>query len=83
MKKLAFLDLSNNLIEQVPQDVRSCLPCDSMMILKLYGNPVTDYRKRVVSAMPRLEELDRIKVVQAERLAYKGVVKVDLEKLLE
>ena len=32
--------------------------------------------------MPKLEEFDRIKVVQAERMAYKGLVKVDVEKLL-
>ena len=30
-----------------------------------------------------LEELDRIKVIQAERLAYKGLIKIDVNKLLE
>ena len=34
LKKLAFLDLSNNLIEEVPE-VKSCLPCENLMILKL------------------------------------------------
>jgi Leucine-rich repeat (LRR) protein len=64
LKRLAFLDLSNNLIEEVPE-VKQCLPCDNMMILKLHGNPMetVSYRKRVVLAMPKLEELDRIKVV--------------------
>jgi len=64
LKRLAFLDLSNNLIKEVPE-VKQCLPCDNMMILKLHGNPMetVSYRKRVVLAMPKLEELDRIKVV--------------------
>ena len=39
LRRLAFLDLSNNLIEDLP-DVKSCLPCESMMILKLHGNPM-------------------------------------------
>ena len=33
--------------------------------------------------MPKLEELDRLKVVQAERLFYRGLIKLDLDKLLE
>lgn len=55
------------------------------MILKLQGNPVDSatYRKPIVLAMSKLEELDRIKVVQAERLSYRGVIKVDVEKLLD
>ena len=84
LRRLAFLDLSNNLIEDLP-DVKSCLPCESMMILKLHGNPMesNSYRKRIVLAMPKLEELDRLKVVQAERLFYRGLIKLDLDKLLE
>lgn len=39
LKKLAYLDLSNNLIEELPKDLKNHLPCDSMMILKLQGNP--------------------------------------------
>jgi Leucine-rich repeat (LRR) protein len=79
LRRLAFLDLSGNLIEEVPE-IKTCLPCENLMILKLHGNPMDTltYRKRVVLAMPKLEELDRIKVVQAERLAYRGVVKVDV-----
>ena len=84
LKRLAFLDLSNNLIEELPE-VRSCLPCENMMILKLHGNPLesNSYRKRIVLAMPKLEELDRTKVVQAERLFYRGLIKIDIDKLLE
>ena len=81
LKKLAFLDLSHNLIEEIP-DV-SELPGENMMILKLSGNPVKDYRKRVVLHMPRLEELDRVKVIEAERLAYRGLIKIDVDKMLE
>jgi hypothetical protein len=32
---------------------------------------------------PRLEELDRIKVLEAERLAYRGLIKLDVEQLVE
>jgi Leucine-rich repeat (LRR) protein len=45
LKKLAFLDLSNNIIEDIDP---SSLPADNLMILKLHGNPVSDYRKPVV-----------------------------------
>jgi hypothetical protein len=51
------------------------------------GNPCIkakkDYRKQVVLYLNLLEELDKIKVIQAERLAYKGLVKVDVNKLIE
>jgi hypothetical protein len=55
------------------------------MILKLQGNPVDSktYRKRAVLHCERLEELDRIKVVAAERMAYRGLIKIDVEKLIE
>jgi hypothetical protein len=55
------------------------------MILKLHGNPVKDdvYRKPLVLHCEGLEELDRVKVVQAERLAYRGLIKIDVAKLLE
>jgi Leucine-rich repeat (LRR) protein len=38
LKKLAFLNLSNNLIEEIP-DPRE-IPHENLMILKLNGNPV-------------------------------------------
>ena len=68
LKKLAYLDLSNNLIEDLPADLNSSLPCESLMIMKLSGNPIPQenlpqIRKQIVLAMPKLEELDRIKVV--------------------
>lgn len=56
------------------------------MVLKLSGNPCEkkpDYRKSLVMYLDHLEELDGIKVIQAERLAYKGLVKVDVQKLLD
>ena len=37
----------------------------------------------MVMGLERLEDLDRVKVVQAERMAYKGLIKIDVEKLLE
>jgi len=53
------------------------------MILKLFGNPVKDYRRRVVMHLPKLEELDRVKVIEAERLAYRGLIKIDVDKMVE
>lgn len=58
------------------------------MILKLNGNPCVkdkkDYRKILVVNLSLLEELDKIKVIQAERLCYQGLVKgVNIEELLE
>lgn len=35
LKKLAYLDLSNNMIEEIPKDLQKHLPCDSLMIFKL------------------------------------------------
>ena len=81
LKKLAFLDLSNNEIEDIPNVEE--IPSQSLMILKLFNNPVKDYRKRIVLHLPKLEELDRIKVIEAERLAYKGLIKIDVVKLVE
>ncbi len=53
------------------------------MILKLHENPVKNYRKGLVVHLLKLEELDRIKVIEAERLAYRGLIKIDIEKLIE
>lgn len=58
-------------------------PSDNLMILKMQGNPVTDYRKRMVLHLPKLQELDRVKVVEAERLTYRGLIKIDVVKLIE
>jgi hypothetical protein len=44
------------------------------MILRLNNNPVEDYRKPMVVYLDDLTELDKIKVVQAERLWYKGLL---------
>ena len=81
LHKLAFLDISHNLIEEIP-DVKE-FPSDNLMILKMQGNPVTDYRKRMVLHLPKLQELDRVKVVEAERLTYRGLIKIDVVKLIE
>lgn len=81
LSKLAFLDISNNLIEDI-SDVKE-FPNENLMILKMQGNPVTDYRKKMVLHLPKLQELDRIKVVEAERLTYRGILKIDVVKLIE
>ena len=41
-----------------------------------------DYRKKLVLRLDILEELDKIKVVQAERLSYKGLINVNVETLI-
>ena len=83
LNMLYFLDLSNN-------SIRSFDPKEfpkSLLILKMQGNPCTtempDYRKSLVTALPLLEELDRIKVVAAERVAYMGMMPgLDVEQML-
>ncbi len=84
LNKLALLDISHNKIISVG-DVKN-LPLN-IQILKLNNNPISSdkfYRKAIVLRLPVLEELDRIKVVPAERMSYQGVIKnVDVKKLLE
>lgn len=83
MNKLSFLDLSNNEIEKLEVEE---LP-QNLMILKMIENPVAKksatYRKEVVVKLESLEELDRIKVIPAERLAYKGLIKINVDSLLD
>ncbi len=58
---------------------------EGLMVLKMMENPcakLDDYRKKIVIGLKSLEELDRIKVVVAERMAYQGLIKVDVEALL-
>lgn len=50
-----------------------------MHVLRLNDNPVEkknprNYRKAIIIALDDLVELDKIKVVQAERLCYKGLL---------
>ena len=63
LRKLSFLDLSNNLIaqydvEEFPQNI---------MVLKMIENPcqkaIKDYRRQLVVHLPQLEDLDKIKVI--------------------
>lgn len=70
LSSLSFLDLSHN---QISDFEISEIPVN-LMILKMNGNPCVkekkDYRKSLVVYLKQLEELDKIKVIQAERLAY-------------
>jgi Leucine-rich repeat (LRR) protein len=70
LKNLAFLDLSFNQIDSVET---SQLP-SGLMILRLNKNPVENYREKLVVYLTDLVELDRVKVVQAERLWYRGLL---------
>lgn len=78
------MDLSNNKIETVTP--AESFP-EGLMFLKLRGNPIAangfGYRKQFVEALPELQELDKIKVLAAERLSYQGLLpKVKIDKLL-
>lgn len=82
LKKLSFLDVSQNQIGEF--DVAE-LP-ENIMIMKMVDNPCTkleDYRKNVVVHLNLLEEFDRIKVIQAERLHYRGLIRIDVGALIE
>lgn len=50
----------------------------NLNILRLSDNPVEksdpNYRKQCVLALDWMTEMDRIKVVQAERMVYKGLL---------
>ena len=75
LNQLAFLDLSHNLIDKFTPDKE--LP-KNVMIARLNNNPVekddAEYRKKIVLACEYLNELDKIKVVAAERFVYKGLL---------
>ena len=53
-----------------------------MIILRMSGNPVSQaedeldckYRRQAVVALDNMIELDKIKVIAAERMLYKGML---------
>lgn len=62
----------------------------NLVVLKLHGNPCIGadnkfaYRREFVKELGDLEELDKIKVLPAERLSYQGhLPKMNLRKMLE
>ena len=74
MSSLVLLDLSSNLIEEY--DEKRDLP-KNLSYLRLNDNPVAsteDYRKCNVLALANLVELDKVKVLEAERLFYRGLL---------
>ena len=75
LNQLVFLDLSSNKIKEFNAD--QVFP-KSINILRLNDNPVEkedpNYRKQCVLALDWMTEMDRIKVVQAERMVYKGLL---------
>jgi hypothetical protein len=54
-------------------------------MLRMMYNPCEtreDYRKKLIDGIETLDELDRIKVVAAERMFYRGFIKTfDLAQL--
>ena len=82
---LEFLDLGQNRIETL--SIEDSLP-PSIMFLKLRGNPIAaqplKYRQPFVEQLADLQELDKIRVMPAERLSYQGMLpKLNLETLLK
>lgn len=75
LSQLGFLDLSNNQIKEINPSKE--LP-KNLCIFRLNENPVEkedpDYRKKIVVALEYLTELDKIKVIAAERLIYRGLL---------
>jgi hypothetical protein len=48
-------------------------------MLRMHNNPVEEsdqkeYRKQAVMGIPHLMELDKVKVIEAERLVYSGLL---------
>ena len=89
LSNLAFLDMSSNLIESY--NPKKDFP-PSIIILRMADNPFEkedpkQYRKDSVLALDFLTEIDKIKVIQAERLFYKGLLppqlKFSVEKKIE
>lgn len=71
-------------------DAKNDLPAN-VLVLKVTGNPFINkdqekkvYRKPIVLALEKLEELDKLPVNQAERLAYRGLLpKFNVSKSLK
>merc|ERR1711935_710946 len=75
LKNLVFFDVSDNKIEEFDPD--SELP-KGLQIVRMNDNPVEQndkkYREKLIVALDDLVELDRLQVIQAERLLYKGLL---------
>lgn len=88
LPELAYLDVSNNRIKAIQPENE--LP-KSLNYLRISGNPVEhddpEIRKKIVISCPDLIDLDKIRVVQAERFFYLGLLpksqKFNLEESLE
>lgn len=80
LESLIFFDISHNQIESF--DPSTELP-KNLQIVRMNNNPIeTDdpkYREKLVVALDELCELDKVKVVQAERLHYKGLLPPQLK----
>ena len=85
LPELAFLDMSSNLIETYNPEAD--LP-KSLIILRMNDNPCEkadpkEYRKKSVLSLSYLTELDKIKVIEAERLYYRGLLPPQLKFSVE
>ena len=75
LDQLVYLDMSSNKLSEL--DVEASLP-GRINIIKLNDNPIEtedpDYRKKCVVGLQWLTEMDKIKVVAAERMVYLGLM---------
>jgi hypothetical protein len=75
LDQLVYLDMSSNKLSEL--DVEASLP-GRINILKLNENPIEtedpDYRKKCVVGLQWLTEMDKVKVVAAERMVYLGLM---------
>jgi len=88
LAKLEFLDLSNNLLQDLdPHNIPK-----QLVVLKLQGNPFTqrdpdnkyEYRKPFVLHLQDLDKLDKISIMPVERLSYQGMMpKVNIQRVLK
>lgn len=84
LENLIYFNINNNLIEEFNPEEE--LP-KNLQIVRMFGNPVETsdpkYREKLVIALDDLCELDKIKVIQAERLWYKGLLPKHLKFSVE
>jgi len=79
LASLKLLDLSDNKIERLDED---SLPL-GLVILKLHGNPCTGedfYRQRLITALPRLKQLDGVRISSMERRVLGAPLESDDEE---
>jgi len=81
-KELLFLDLSKNIIEILPtiNKLKKALPFESLGILNLIGNKITNnknYKNVIINSLPLIEELDKKELKVYDKLIYLNQIETD------